>query len=368
LVLSHPLTQLDEGQDSSALPDTKASGYTDSGHRAKYGERGSFERSACDLDDCEAKALNLFTSLRRQLTAEQVNRYFSIACFFSPPVLGSVVSFVFHGGALWSLALLATGRRHLNIDRPMLAMTISIYAYCAAQILASIVNGTLRADATHFLPLITLLLFPISYSTWSITDKATLARIAVRASAAACVGSLALAIVQYHWIGMLRAEGGAGNPIVFATVTCLAVMTCLAGALSGVEKAWKPLTAAALAGVVAAIYSGSRMIWVALLIAVVVVLVINRQRVSRSDMRQLRLQSSSIAHMSCSMTGMPSPPKAIIPRRSGCGLGCGTSGSMPFAERLFLVREWLPAGSFQGRGSSSALGRAKASTTSTTAF
>jgi O-antigen ligase len=287
LVLSHPLTQLDEGQDSSALPDTKASGYTDSGHRAKYGERGSFERSACDLDDCEAKALNLFTSLRRQLTAEQVNRYFSIACFFSPPVLGSVVSFVFHGGALWSLALLATGRRHLNIDRPMLAMTISIYAYCAAQILASIVNGTLRADATHFLPLITLLLFPISYSTWSITDKATLARIAVRASAAACVGSLALAIVQYHWIGMLRAEGGAGNPIVFATVTCLAVMTCLAGALSGVEKAWKPLTAAALAGVVAAIYSGSRMIWVALLIAVVVVLVINRQRVSRSDMRQL---------------------------------------------------------------------------------
>jgi len=47
------------------------------------------------------------------------------------------------------------------------------------------------------------------------------------------------------------------------------------------------VTAAALAGVVAAIYSGSRMIWVALLIAVVVVLVINRQRVSRSDMRQL---------------------------------------------------------------------------------
>ncbi|TIT45352.1 MAG: O-antigen ligase family protein, partial [Mesorhizobium sp.] len=43
--------------------------------------------------------MNSFTSLRRHLTAEQVNRGFSIICFFSPPVLGSVVSFVFHGGA-----------------------------------------------------------------------------------------------------------------------------------------------------------------------------------------------------------------------------------------------------------------------------
>lgn len=219
------------------------------------------------------------------MTAEQVNRYFSITCFLSPPVLGSVVSFVFHGGALWSVVLLAAGRRRLNIDRPMLAMTIAIYAYCAAMVLASIVNGTLRADVTRFLPLITLLLFPISYSTWSITDKAPLARIVVLASGVACVGALVLAIVQYHWIGMPRAEGGAGNPIVFATVTCLAVTMCIAGALSGVDKAWKPLTAAALAGVVATVYSGSRMVWLALPIAAVAVVVVNRQRLT--DMRRL---------------------------------------------------------------------------------
>ncbi|WP_189546218.1 O-antigen ligase family protein [Mesorhizobium sp. M2E.F.Ca.ET.209.01.1.1] len=219
--------------------------------------------------------------------AEQVNRYFSVACFFSPPVLGSVVSFVFHGGALWSLVLLAMGRRRLNIDRPMLAMSIAIYAYCAAQIGASVVNGTLRADITHFLPLITLLLFPVSYSTWSITDKADLAQLAVLSSAAACFGALALALIQYHWVGMLRAEGGAGNPIVFATVTSLAVMICLAGALSGIEQAWKPLIAAALAGAIATVYSGSRMVWVALPIAVAAVLVINRKRLTRSDMSRL---------------------------------------------------------------------------------
>ncbi|MDX8466841.1 O-antigen ligase [Mesorhizobium sp. VK23B] len=246
--------------------------------------------------------MNPFTSLRRHLTAEKVNLYFSMVCFFSPPVLGSVVSFVFHGGALWSVVLLAARRRRLNIDPSMVAMTIAIYAYCLAMVLASIVNGTLRTDVAYFLPLITLWLFPISYSTWSITDKAALVRIAVLASAAACVGALVLAVVQYYWIGMLRAEGGAGNPIVFATVTCLAVMICLAGALSGIEQAWEPLIVAALAGVVATLFSGSRMVWVALLIAVVAVLVINRRRFARANMRRLLVVVGASSMLTAAVT------------------------------------------------------------------
>ncbi|MBZ9756912.1 O-antigen ligase family protein [Mesorhizobium sp. ESP6-5] len=304
------LIEPDGERNGSTLPDTQASGYTDSSTGAKHGEQGSAERFARDPQKREAKALNAFRSLRRHLTAEQVNRYFSMICFFSPAVLGSVVSFVFHGGALWSVVLLAAKRRRLNIDRPTLAMTLAIYTYCAAMVLASIVNGTLRADATHFLPLTTLLLFPISYSTWSITDKATLARIAVLASAAACVGALALTIVQYYWIGMLRAEGGAGNPIVFATVTCLAVIMCLTGAVSGIEKAWKTLTAAILAGVVATAYSGSRMIWVALLIAIVAVLAINRKRFTRSNMKRALV----IASACCLLTAVITFP--IIVRRT----------------------------------------------------
>ncbi|NUS19958.1 MAG: O-antigen ligase family protein, partial [Mesorhizobium sp.] len=218
--------------------------------------------------------MNPFTTLRRHLTPAQINFYFSILCFFSPPVLGSLVSVTFNAGGVWSVMLLATKRRRFNIDRPMLALTVAIYAYCAAMVLASIVNGTLAADLRLFLPLITFLLFPISYSTWSITEKITLARIAILASAAACFGTLALAVVQYHWLGT-RAEGGAGNAIVFATVTCLAVMLCLAGALSGIEKRWKLLVLAAMAGALAVVYSASRMIWVAVQIAGIVVLLIN---------------------------------------------------------------------------------------------
>ncbi|RUW36898.1 MULTISPECIES: O-antigen ligase [unclassified Mesorhizobium] len=232
--------------------------------------------------------MNPFTSLRRHLTPTQINIYFSIVCFFSPPVLGSLVSFVFNGGALWSLFLLALRRRQFNIDRPMLAMTVAIYAYCAAIVLASIVNGLLAADLRLFLPLITFLFFPISYSTWSITDKTVLVRIVVLASAAACFGALLLAIIQYYWIGT-RAEGGAGNAIVFATVTCLAVMICLAGTLSGIEKGWKLLAVAALAGTAAILYSGSRIVWLAMPLAAIVILLINRRRVTSANLTRLAL-------------------------------------------------------------------------------
>ncbi|RUW22406.1 O-antigen ligase family protein, partial [Mesorhizobium sp. M1A.F.Ca.IN.020.06.1.1] len=43
-----------------------------------------------------------------------------------------MVSFVFNGGALWSVFLLAIRRRRFNIDRSMLAMTVAICDYCAA--------------------------------------------------------------------------------------------------------------------------------------------------------------------------------------------------------------------------------------------
>ncbi|MBN9549645.1 MAG: O-antigen ligase family protein [Alphaproteobacteria bacterium] len=238
--------------------------------------------------------MNPFTTLRRHLTPAQINIYFSIICFFSPPVLGSLVSIAFNAGGVWSVMLLAAKRRRFNIDRPMLALTAAIYAYCAALFLASIVNGRLAADLRLFLPLITFLLFPISYSTWSITGKTTLARIAILASAAACFGALALAIIQYHRLGV-RAEGGAGNPIVFATVTCLAVMTCLAGALSGIEKRWKLLVPAMIAGAMAIVYSGSRMIWVAMPIAGIVVLLVNRRRFAGISVARLAVIGVAVA-------------------------------------------------------------------------
>lgn len=209
-------------------------------------------------------------------------------------MLGSTVSFVFNGGGLWSTLLLALKRRRLNIDQPMLAMTVAIYAYCASYLLASVANNALKADASHLVALITFLFFPISYSTWSITAKATLARIVVLASMAACFGALILAVIQYHWLGM-RAEGGAGNAIPFATVACLSVMMCLAGALSGIERVKGLPILAALAGTIAILYSETRIIWLAELVSGIAVLLINRRRLGGAGLGRMLLMAAAIS-------------------------------------------------------------------------
>jgi O-antigen ligase len=237
--------------------------------------------------------LNRLSSIRQHVAPSRINIYFSILCFFSPPVLGSAVSFVFNGGGLWSVLLVAAKRRRFNIDRPMVAMTVAIYAYCGAVILSTLVNNSIARDASHLVALITFLFFPFSYSTWSISQKATLARIVVLASMVACFGALILAVVQFHWLGV-RAEGGAGNPIVFATVTCLSALMCLAGALSGIEKRRSLLISAALAGAVAILYSGSRIIWLAMLISGIAILLINWRKLNGKGSVRLLLTSAAI--------------------------------------------------------------------------
>ncbi|RUZ54289.1 hypothetical protein EN956_15395, partial [Mesorhizobium sp. M7A.F.Ca.CA.004.05.2.1] len=42
-----------------------------------------------------ARKLTRLSPLRQQFTPSRINNYFSVLCFFFPPVLGSVVSFVF---------------------------------------------------------------------------------------------------------------------------------------------------------------------------------------------------------------------------------------------------------------------------------
>src|SRR5690606_11670771 len=78
-------------------------------------------------------------------------------------------------------------------------------------------------------PVVPLLLFPFLYSSWCLSRKETIARSVVTASMIACYGALVLAAIQFHGYG-IRAEGGAGNPIVFAAVTCIAATIVLAGA------------------------------------------------------------------------------------------------------------------------------------------
>jgi O-antigen ligase len=124
---------------------------------------------------------------------------------------------------------------------------------------------------------LTFLLFPFLYSSWCLSRKETVARSAVNGSMIACYGALVFAIVQFHIYG-IRAEGGAGNAIVFATMTCMAASIALAGAFTRQGMAAVPLFGAYCAGSIAILYSGSRMTWLALFLSTAAVLWVYRER------------------------------------------------------------------------------------------
>lgn len=207
-----------------------------------------------------------------------VNAYFTFACFALPAVAGAVSSFNLNGGALVGLVAVCTGFIAISRDREMVLLAVAIYAYSLFY-LASFAANPLTSQSLRYLPaILTFLMFPFLYSSWSISNKATIARCVVMASMVGCYAALCVAAVQFHVFGM-RAEGGAGNPIVFATVTCVAAALSLAGVFSQERKwAW-PLVGAFAAGALAMLYSGSRIGWVALVAATACVLYINRKTI-----------------------------------------------------------------------------------------
>jgi len=200
---------------------------------------------------------------------------FTCVCFLAAPVAGSVASIVVNVGSVGGV--LEIGRRVIGFsrDRFMLYLAVPIYLYCFSYLFSLVANPA--PQWRHVLPILPLLLFPFLYSSWCLSNKTTVARSAVAGSMIACYGALALAIVQFHFLG-IRAEGGAGNAIVFAMMTCMAASIALAGAFTKEGMAAVPLFAAYCAGSIAILYSGSRMTWVALFIATGVILWIYRRR------------------------------------------------------------------------------------------
>lgn len=225
----------------------------------------------------------------------QVNKYFTLLCFLLPPAFGSAVSIVFNGGGIWALVTILAKKKRFNPDRDMIALSIALYAYCAAYLIASMVNGALIEDAPKLVRLIPLALFPFCYSTWCISDKATIKRATLIGGMIACYSALIVAAYQFYSLGM-RAEGGAGNAIVFATVTCLAALLCLAGAIAEHDKLRLLSLGACLAGVLAVVLSGSRIMWVAFLIGGAIVLLVNRRNLrQRISLRGVVLAVTAVA-------------------------------------------------------------------------
>lgn len=208
-----------------------------------------------------------------------VNKLFTFACFSTPPVLGSAVAFLWHGGALWCLFEVASGRRALSADRHMRIFTVLLYTYVAANILSFLLNAPRWTDVPLLLPLATFLLFPFSYSIWSISEKDPVARAAALASMTASYGALAFALVQYFILGMARVEGGAGNALVFASAASMAGTISLAGAFMLTTRWQLPLVGGYFAAAFAVLLSGSRSVWMVMALASLAILFACRREI-----------------------------------------------------------------------------------------
>ena len=206
---------------------------------------------------------------------ERRSQIYTYICFASAPVLGSVVSVAVIVGGVGGILEILKGLMPLSRDRFLLYATVPIYLYCASYLLALVANP--MPDWHAAAPVVPLLLFPFLYSSWCLSRKETIARSVVTASMIACYGALVLAAIQFHGYG-IRAEGGAGNPIVFAAVTCMAATIVLAGAFMREGMAAALLFGAYCAGSIAILYSGSRATWLALFLSTAAVLWIFRER------------------------------------------------------------------------------------------
>ncbi len=202
-------------------------------------------------------------------------RLFTYVCFSLGPIFGSVASIAVNVGAVGGVVEVLRGIIPISRDRFLLYITIPIYLYCAAYLLSLAVNPA--PDWEYVLPVLTLLLFPFLYSSWCLSRRETVAKSVVNASMIACYGALALAMVQFHVQGV-RAEGGSGNPIIFATMTSMAATIALAGAFSRQGTSAASLFGAYCAGSIAVLYSGSRISWLALFLSTAAVLWIYRAR------------------------------------------------------------------------------------------
>jgi O-antigen ligase len=109
----------------------------------------------------------------------------------------------------------------------------------------------------------------------------------------ACFGAFVLAPIQFHILG-IRAEGGAGNALVFSQVVAMAGIICLAAALSVGRKMAAPLLGAFLASLVALIYAESRTIWLSALCSTALVLWIYRHRLTHAVSRRMALGGAVI--------------------------------------------------------------------------
>jgi len=240
----------------------------------------------------------------------KINNAFTFFFFAAPSVLGSMVTFAYHAGAVCCIFTIIRNPRFFSREPIAIRMTAAFYLLIVSYLFSTVLNGHWERMSS-LLWLWTFFVFPFSYSIWRISDPVAIARIAAVACSVGAIGGFLLIAVQYNIYDM-RGEGGAGNPLVFAAVMALAVAISFAECLRA--NGWRAVfhLCAAVVGVAAIILSESRGIWPALILNALLAIVVLRDNFRPLSLKSVAYFSLAAAFIAVLFIWIAVPRFAII--------------------------------------------------------
>lgn len=154
-----------------------------------------------------------------------------------PPVAGSAISFLLAAFLIWGIISLLFSRIELRLTHSDRQMTTAFSIYAVAILMTGVLGDNralLPASAYHLLPFLGIWIVISRLRASPNLDYLTLF---IQGGTIGCIAAFAFSFAEIAFLGKLRAEGGAGNPIVFSIMClCLVATTGI-----GLERASRPV-------------------------------------------------------------------------------------------------------------------------------
>jgi O-antigen ligase len=205
---------------------------------------------------------------RQKLEAN--NRLTMMAFFAVPPIIGPLAAVILVGGGIngWYRTFARNLPRPALIPAVLLALVFALFPL--SEFVSWLVNSGKLADLKSISSsLMFLFVLPV-YARLLLSPGPGIWRAIYTGAALACIGAGIFALGEV-WMGVKRAEGGAGNPVPFAVVLSVLLPLALSG-FKEAEPRFKPVIGLAMIlGTVAIVLSGTRSMMLAALVNAVIV-------------------------------------------------------------------------------------------------
>lgn len=159
---------------------------------------------------------------------EKNNEYFLFWTIALLPVVGSGITVIVAGAIIWALISLCFKRFPLKYEAEDMPLLLACGIYLAVQFFLTLYHANKASDFEAFLPSIIALIPFLLLPRFRAAPNLDYARILFRAAFYGCLIAVVIGLVQSVLFSS-RAEGGDGNPLIFASVCTLLGIASLAG-------------------------------------------------------------------------------------------------------------------------------------------